>query len=115
MRFYLDENLSKLIAELGRRRGLDVDCSEERGNNQKSDPEQLLYAGRNGRCLVTRDRDFVALSREFNRLQAPHAGVLIVPRSIAGVFPIVVDILERYHRLYPGDAPPYLILIGGRA
>ena len=84
MRFYLDENLSPHIAELARRLGLDVVSAHEAGQIGADDRAQLLFAARDGRCIVTRDRaDFVALTVSFFEEGAPHAGVLLIPGSLA--------------------------------
>ncbi|MBI2154577.1 MAG: DUF5615 family PIN-like protein [Candidatus Rokubacteria bacterium] len=61
MKFYLDEDLPARVAELLRRRGFDALSVHEVGNFRFSDREQLAFAAREGRCLVTRDaRHFVA-------------------------------------------------------
>ena len=79
--------------------------------NGCSDDEQLDFAAREGRCLVTRNRDdFQRLTVDRYRHGAPHMGVLIVPRhprlqtasAIAGA-------LIRYARQQPGNLPPYTL------
>ena len=85
MRFYLDEDLSPRIAEWLRRRGIDAVSAFEVGNIQLSDRDQLGYATREGRCLVTRNaRHFVLLSREAVRQQKAHAGIIVCPPSVRG-------------------------------
>ncbi len=85
MRFYLDEDLSPRIAEWLRRRSIDAVSAFEVGNLQLSDRDQLAYATRKGRCLVTRNaHHFVPLSREAVRQQEPHAGIIVCPPSIRG-------------------------------
>ena len=82
MRFYLDEHLSSEIAEIGRALGLDVLSSHEVGRDQLTDQEQLLLAARDGRCLVTKNReDFIQLTAQFFERGWPHAGVLIIPAT----------------------------------
>jgi len=83
VRFYLDEDLPARVAALARAQGLDVISSHECGRDRLPDDEQLRLAGQDGRCLVTRNaRDFVPLTRDFTERQWPHAGVLIVSRSL---------------------------------
>ena len=85
MRFYLDEDLSPRIAEWLRRRGIDAVSAFEVGNIQLSDRDQLAYATREGRCLVTRNaRHFVFLSHEAVRQQKAHAGIIVCPSSVRG-------------------------------
>jgi predicted nuclease of predicted toxin-antitoxin system len=85
VKFYLDEDLSPRIAEWLRKRGIDAVSVFEVGNVQISDREQLAYAAREGRCLVTRNvRHFVVLSQEAVRRQEPHAGIILCPASIRG-------------------------------
>jgi hypothetical protein len=53
MRFYLDEDLSQVIAALARRRGLDVTSSHEvqYRHDGIADAQQLALAAAEGRCL----------------------------------------------------------------
>ncbi len=110
MKFYLDENLSPRVAEVARSRcGLDDVTAHDIGAFAWSDEEQLLYAATDGRCLVTRDRDdFTMLSISTFEAQAPHAGVLIVPRSLPNhrfemIAAALCDVVERF----PNGIPPY--------
>jgi predicted nuclease of predicted toxin-antitoxin system len=83
MRFYLDEDLSSKIAEGLRKRGADGVSALEVGNTQLPDREQLRYAARGGRCLVTRNvRHFTVLARDAIRRNEPHAGIALCPPSI---------------------------------
>lgn len=83
MKFYLDEDLSDRVAAIARARGLDVISSHECGRDGLPDNEQLRLAAEDRRCMVTRNRDdFVQLTVQFFEQQLPHAGVLIVPRSL---------------------------------
>lgn len=112
MKFYLDEDLSPRIAESLRRRGVDAISAFEVGNVQMSDREQLAYAAREGRCLVTRNaRHFVLLSHEAIRRQEPHAGVILCPSSVRG-FEIraVVDALMRVAKRFPEGLGGYDVL-----
>ena len=85
MKFYLDADLPYHIAERLRRKGYDAVAASEVGNRQTSDREQLLYAARDGRCLVTRNiRHFVALSHQAVVRQEPHAGIILCPSTLKG-------------------------------
>lgn len=77
MKFYLDENLAPQIAARLRTKGVDAVNPLEAGNAQLPDRDQLRYAARAGRCLVTRNvRHFVVLARDAIRRQEPHAGIV---------------------------------------
>ncbi|MGH2587222.1 MAG: DUF5615 family PIN-like protein, partial [Dehalococcoidia bacterium] len=67
MRFYLDEDLSDIIALIGPERfGLDVACAHELGMEEATDEEQLAFAAQERRCIVTRNaRDFLGLTEHF--------------------------------------------------
>ena len=109
MRFYLDEDLPPRIAVIARPQGLDVITSHECGRNGLPDEEQLRLAAEEGRCFVTRNRDdFLRLTQQFFESQRPHAGVLIVSRSlpnrdVAGIVAAPVAYAEGN----PGDLPSY--------
>ena len=111
MRFYLDENLPRIIAEAARRLGLDVTCTEEYARKGASDVEQLRFAAQLGRCIVTRDqRDFREHTDELLRSGGAHSGVLFVPNSIKeNDIGGIVRGLAAYAEMYPGDPPPYLV------
>ncbi len=85
MKFYLDEDLSPRIAERLRKRGIDAVSAHDVGNVQLSDREQLAYAAREGRCLITRNaRHIVVLSREAIARQEPHAGIILCSPRFRG-------------------------------
>ncbi len=72
MRFYLDENVAFAVARMLRVAGIDTLTVSYAGMRGKTDPEQLAYATRLGRVLVTRDVDFEELARQ----SSEHAGVV---------------------------------------
>jgi predicted nuclease of predicted toxin-antitoxin system len=110
VRFYLDENLSSTIAEIGRGLGLDVVSSEELGRNGLSDEEQLRLAAEDGCCLVTADLGFINLSAVFAESLRPHAGVLIVPPTWStSQFARIARALAAYVQRFPGDTTDYLV------
>jgi len=87
-RFLLDADISPVVARIARAKGLDVVSVHERGEAGLRDDEQLRRAAAEGRIFVTRNRnDFIRWTIEFAHKLEPHAGVLIVPRSIAAVRP----------------------------
>jgi len=78
---------------------------------QISDLEQLEFAAKERRCLVTRNRDdFIQLTVQFFNSQLPHYGVLIIPYSYPGDrFSQIAEALEEYTRLHPGGMAPYTV------
>src|SRR5215211_2921010 len=112
MRFYLDEDQSPSTAETAQARyDLDVVTSHNLGMDGATDEEQLLYAGRTGRCMVTKNGDdFIALTDSFAVEGLPHAGVLIVPRSMPNhAYARIARALAWHHERYPDGAPPYFV------
>lgn len=115
MKFYLDADLSARIAELLRRRSFDAVSALELQKAQSSDQEQLDFAAREGRCLVTKNaRDFVALSQEAVRRQVPHAGIILCPPSLRGSeFRAVADALVQVAERYPAGLGGYDVIYLG--
>jgi len=72
IRFHLDESMPNAVAEGLRRRGLDVTTSSEAQLLAAKDEEQLAFATREARVLVTRDQDFLRL----NASGIEHAGIV---------------------------------------
>ncbi len=112
MKFYLDADLSPRIAEVLRRRGFDAISALEEGKARIPDKDQLAFAAREGRCLVTRDaRHFIVLSQEAVRRQVPHSGIILCPPSIRGSeYRAIADALIRVAERYPGGLGGYDII-----
>lgn len=115
MKYYLDENLSQRIAKLGRARGIDVVTSLEAGGETGPDYLHLAAAAGLGRCLVTRDRDYVRLSRQFGSEAKQHCGVLLIYRSLSDDPAIVAKVLSYYSDLFPGGVDPYTVVTANPA
>lgn len=80
MEFYIDENLTPLIARLLRdEHGIGATDWKSERMQGKPDAEQLAFAASRGFCLVTRDEfDFIPLTERCRATGAPHAGVIVV-------------------------------------
>lgn len=112
MRFHLDADQSGTVATILRTaHGIDATSSHELAMDQLSDEDQLLIAARQGRCVVTRNRqDFIDLTYRFLAEGLPHAGVLIVPDSMHNYeFSRIARAVARFHEFYPEGAPAYFI------
>lgn len=103
MKLYLDEDLSPRVVALLRERGLDASGAHEVGQVGRSDLEQLRYAAREGRCLITRNvADFLELVRQLINRQESHAGIILVPASFRGdEFATLADAITGCVAAYP--------------
>lgn len=111
MKYYLDEDISPNIAILLRKHRIDCSSAHEMKKTQISDLEQLEFAAKERRCLVTRNRDdFIQLTVQFFNSQLPHYGVLIIPHSYPGDrFSQIAEALEKYARRHPDGLAAYTI------
>ncbi len=71
-RFHLDESVTTEIADGLRKRDRDCTTPKEAGLLSAPDLDHLAYALKEGRIMITRDRDFVVLSAE----GVEHAGII---------------------------------------
>lgn len=76
--FYLDEDVSTLVADLIRARGFALTTTYEAGQGGRSDEEQLNYAISRRATLVTHNRaDFELLARHHFQSGLKHYGIVI--------------------------------------
>lgn len=111
MKYYLDEDQSPKIARILRKNGVDALSCHEVGMVGASDLEQLEFAAREKRCLVTRNRDdFIKLTLQFFHDHRPHYGVLIVPYTIPGdQFSQIARLLKAFASRHPSGLEPYSV------
>ncbi len=82
--FLLDEDLTHRVAETARGLGLDMVSVHEVGRLELDDDDHLRWAAREGRIVVTRNRDdFIEWTTAFFQRGEPHTGVLIVPTALS--------------------------------
>ena len=75
---YIDEDLSDRIAVAIRSRGFDAISAHEITMRNKSDREQLEYAIKHKRVILTRNvKHFVNLQREYFQGGLHHNGILV--------------------------------------
>jgi len=111
VKLYLDEDISPKIAELVRRRGIDCISAHDVGMTGQSDVDQLKFAAKQRRVLVTRNRDdFIRLTVRFFNDHLPHSGVLIIPHSYPGdKFSLLANALSSYCIGHPRGMQSYTI------
>jgi hypothetical protein len=96
-RFYLDEDVPPLAAEVGRGLGLNVASVNEEGHRGWPDEKQLAWAASQSRILVTYNRDdYLELTRVSLAAGKPHAGVLIVVPSVPRKGVVIAHALQRF-------------------
>src|SRR5256885_11346699 len=79
---YLDEDVDVLVADLVRARGFKATTTQEAGQIQNSDAEQLAYAIKQQATVLTHNRvHFEAQAREYFAAGRTNYGIIIaVPR-----------------------------------
>lgn len=78
LRLFLDEDVHFALADALRKRGYDARHTGEEGRWGLSDKDQLEFAAREGRCLVTFNvGDFVQLHNSWLRAGQNHAGIVV--------------------------------------
>jgi uncharacterized protein with PIN domain len=87
IRFHLDENCSKAIANGLRLRGVDLTTTPEVGLLGSTDEEQAAYASREGRVIFTQDRDFLQIQI------FPHPGIAYCDKETRDVGEIIDGLL----------------------
>ncbi len=92
IRFHLDENVSRSIALGLRQRGIDVTTSQEVGLLGATDQEQLAYATREKRIIVTQDADFLIMATQTRE----HCGITYARKGTRSIGE-VVQTLELIH------------------
>ncbi|MHB8577687.1 MAG: DUF5615 family PIN-like protein [Dehalococcoidia bacterium] len=109
MPYYLDANLSpKIVAAVKRLDpAIDVIAARAVGHDHWTDPEQLRYAAREGRVLVTQDRkDFNRIGAEFVAIGEAYTGSLMLPGSISTKdIGLCARALVRFDHDHPDGVP----------
>ena len=78
---YLDEDVNVVHSELLRARGFRATTTQEAGQLGTSDAEQLAFAARQGKTILTHNRvDFEVLARSYFEAKKPHSGIVIAAR-----------------------------------
>jgi Domain of unknown function (DUF5615) len=101
IRFHLDENCSKAIAEGLSRRGVAVTTTPEVGLLGATDEEQAAHALAEGRVIFTQDRDFLRISAA----GVPHAGIAYCPKDSKGTGEIIDGLVLIWEVLGADEMP----------
>jgi hypothetical protein len=93
--------------------GLDAAGAHEAGQAGRTDLEQLRYAAREGRCLITRNvADFLELVRQLINRQESHAGIILIPASIRGdEFAVLAGAVARCVAAYPKGLADHVLFL----
>jgi predicted nuclease of predicted toxin-antitoxin system len=78
---YMDEDVDVVVADLIRARGFSVTTTRDAGQLGNTDAEQLAYAAREQKALVTHNRrHFESLARTYLAEGRPHSGIILATR-----------------------------------
>jgi hypothetical protein len=99
IRFHLDENCSRAIAEGLRRRGVDVTTTPQVGLLGATDREQAARALAEGRVVFTQDQDFLRI----NAAGVPHEGIAYCPKDSKSIGEIIDGLLLIWEVLEPEE------------
>jgi len=85
IKFYFDEDVPLSFAQALLNRGVDVITTQAAGNLGISDKEQLQFAIRKSRVLLTHNKkDFIELNKEFAENSIHHCGIVVTDQLPIG-------------------------------
>lgn len=93
LQFHLDESVNHAVAAGLRRRGISVTTATEAHLLAATDDDQLAYAEREGRVIVTHDDDFLRLHQQ----GAAHAGIAYIKQERRTIGQVVLALANLYH------------------
>jgi predicted nuclease of predicted toxin-antitoxin system len=99
IRFHLNENCHRAIADGLRRRGVDVTTTPEVGLLNASDEEQLAYALPQKRVIFTQERDFLRL----HAAGTPHPGIAYCDKDTKKIGEIITMLVLVWEVYEPED------------
>jgi predicted nuclease of predicted toxin-antitoxin system len=99
IRFHLDENCHRAVAEGLKRRGIDVTTTPEAGLMSATDERQVALALGQGRVLFTPDRDFLRL----HAAGVPYAGIAYCDKDTRSIGEIIRGLVLIWELLEPAE------------
>lgn len=97
IKFHLDENIELAVAKGLRIHGIDVTTTPEQKLIASVDEDQLAYATKQGRLLITKDNDFLKIAR----LTTDHTGIAYTPQHTLTTGQIVRALKRIYDEKTP--------------
>jgi hypothetical protein len=107
IRFHLDEQVERAVAEGLRRRKIDVTTTPEVGLLGATDPEQLAFAISQKRVMFTQDDDFLAIHQR----GLEHYGIAYCHPNSRSIGEIVRGLILIWEVLEPLDMVNHLEFI----
>lgn len=99
IRFHLDENCHRAVAEGLSRRGIAVTTTPAVGLLSASDEEQLAFGLTQGRVIFTQDRDFLRL----HAAGIPHAGIVYCAKDTQSIGVMIQGLVLIWEVLEPDE------------
>ena len=99
IRFHLDEQVKKSIAEQLRLRGIDVTTTNEVGLRTKSDLEHLEFIRQEQRVIFTQDDDFLKIAS----YTYEHPGIVYCKQGTRTIGQIIESLVLIYEVYSPQD------------
>lgn len=91
---YMDEDVTKVVAEALKRRGFNASTTAQHGNFELDDEEQLKFATSLGAVLLTHNvKDFPRIHYQFLEQGLSHKGIIVAKQVSVG------EIVQRFLRL----------------
>lgn len=98
IRFHLDENVPRTIAQQLSRNGIDVTLTPDQGLLGVGDEEQIAFGLASHRVIFTQDADLLALTEH----GLSHAGIVYTRKDTRSIGQIV-GYLRIIHRVLPAE------------
>jgi predicted nuclease of predicted toxin-antitoxin system len=99
IRFHLDENCHRAIAEGLRRRGVDVSTTPEAGLLTATDEEHAAFCQAQGRVLFTQDRDFLLMHAD----NPQHPGIVYCDKDTRSIGDIIQGLVLIWEIMEPEE------------